>query len=64
MRSYVAQFDKAELTVQRGVERCNKWIRDWLILNGPDGIFRCSPRPGFLASPQRSRVSDLQTYRN
>ncbi len=44
MRTFVPQFDKAELTVQRGVERCNKWIRDWQILNGADGIFRCSPR--------------------
>jgi hypothetical protein len=44
MRTYVPQLDKAELTIQRGVERCNKWIRNWEILNGADGIFRCSPR--------------------
>ena len=42
MRTYVAMWDKVELTIQRGVERCNKWIRDWKILNGPDGLFRCS----------------------
>ena len=29
MRSYVLELDRLELTVQRGVERCNKWIRDW-----------------------------------
>jgi len=44
MLKFVPEFDKAELTIQRGVERCNKWIRDWEILNGADGIFRCSPR--------------------
>jgi hypothetical protein len=39
MRTYRPEFDKAELTVQRG---CNKWIRDWEILNGAEGVFRCS----------------------
>ena len=40
MSSYIEEFDRAELSLQRLVERINHLLREFKILKGP---FRCSP---------------------
>jgi hypothetical protein len=45
--AFVEDYDKAELTLQRGVERINHLLRAWKVL-GKDTIFRMAPsEPGF-----------------